>query len=208
MKSDFIFPEDIEAVVFDVYGTLAQIQDKRSPFKKLIDFASGQGIFERAFAVRLMSSEMGLEEAALALGVEVPTELMTELKSDLQAELDSITLYDDVIPALKSLRARGIRIGVCSNLAAPYAPPAKALLDGLLDDEAWSFIAGACKPNPFIYGYVCSGLRCHPSKLLMVGDTMEADVLGPRQVGIRSVHLARKGLSLSSDSISTLRALG
>lgn len=208
MTSDFIFPDDIEAVVFDVYGTLAKIQDKRSPFKRLIEFASGQGKFDRSFAVRLMSSEMDLEEAAQALGVEVPSQLMTELKADLQAELDSIVLYDDAVPCLKSLRDRGIRVGVCSNLAAPYAPPVKALLDGLLDDEAWSFIAGACKPNPFIYGYVCSGLRCHPRKLLMVGDTIEADVLGPRQVGIRSVHLARKGQSLSNDSISTLRALG
>jgi len=117
---------------------------------------------------------------------------LAALERDLLEELSSVTLYPDALAAISLLQEAGIKIAVCSNLASPYAVPVRLLLPAL-DAYCWSFAVGAIKPEPAIYQHVAHQLKCSPSSLAMIGDTLEADCLGPRRFGLQGFHLCRQG---------------
>ena len=191
MHSAFHLPSNVEAVVFDVYGTIAYIRDKRMPFRKMARMARERGLVSERFALELMSSRIDLSAAASLLGMTIDHETLNALECDLKAELESVTLFEDSTPALTELRLRGIKVAICSNLAQPYAAPVEGLIGDVIDVRAWSFDVGACKPDPEIYEFVCSSLGLPAGRVLMMGDTIEADVLGPRKIGMKSIHLDR-----------------
>lgn len=177
----------IRAVVFDVYGTLAEIRDRRSPFKQLLRYAQEQGRQPQPDdGALIMSYPGGLAEAAHRLGILPPLEVQTMLEAELAAELASIRLFDDVNATLADLKKRGFKLALCSNLAEPYAAPILALLDTTLDCYAWSFEVGTIKPDPKIYSYVLRHLGRSAEDVLFVGDSAEADLAGPTQIGMQT----------------------
>ncbi len=200
--------EKIRAIVFDVYGTLASIGDKRRPFAKLIRLGETRG---RARTNNdhhlLMSSPLSLREAADILGIKATPAELEGLEGDLEKELESITLYPEVLSTIRALQDRGIKIAVCSNLAAAYAPPITELLPMRLDTYAWSFEVRALKPDLRIYEHVCNALGCPPHQVLMVGDTREADVDGPREFGMQSILLDRRSMQNTRSRLSSLSGL-
>lgn len=153
-----------------------------------------------------MSTPVTLAGTSTFLGMPLPHEALVSLEEDLVAELASIRLFDDALPAIETLRASGVRIGLCSNLALPYAAPVIQLLPSL-DAYAWSFSVGAVKPDPAIYAALCEALNESPSRVLMVGDTFTADYEGPRDYGMQACHLVRGGSSAANVKISRLTEL-
>lgn len=197
----------IKAVVFDVYGTLVQIHDIRRPYRQLLALLEGQGRSPQPDdAARLMSTSADLAGTAALLGLPQPRDLLAKLEQDLTAELASVRLMPGALTTIRALQDAGIRVGLCSNLASPYAAPAKQLLPSL-DAYAWSFEAGAIKPDPKIYAFVCDALQVPPAQVLMVGDTMLADYEGPLAFGMQACHLAMDRRSTASTSIGRLAEL-
>ena len=198
----------IKAIVFDAYGTLVDITDRRRPYAKLLQALTATGRIPcESDAARLMSAPVGLAGTAHMFGVELPASILAPIEQDLFAELASVMLYPDTIRTMASLRQVGIKIGVCSNLAAPYAIPVKTLLPLPLDAYAWSFEVGAIKPDSAMYRLVCEMLACAPQEILFVGDRLDADYHGPRGVGMRSVHLVRHGDAQVTETIQSLDEL-
>lgn len=151
-----------------------------------------------------MARNLDLAAAALHFGFALPSEILAGLEEDLLVEIQSIRLFPDALSTFGNLRAAGYKVAICSNLAAPYAPPITSLAPFAFDSCTWSFEVGALKPDPKIYDHVCRSLECAPNEVLMVGDTLSADYDGPRKFGMRSVHLSRHGGSKARDSISSL----
>ncbi|WP_229208120.1 HAD family hydrolase [Duganella sp. Root198D2] len=198
----------VRAVVFDVYGTIATINSKRSPFAQLLQIGMVKGRAKTANDARtLMTQSWSLQGAADFLGIELTPAELDGLESDLETELDSIALYPDVLPTIRALQRRGIKIAVCSNLAEPYAAPIKRLLPVQLDAYAWSFERQAMKPDRALYEEVCEMLGCAPKQVLMIGDTRSADVDGPRGAGMQSILLDRNQTQDTKDTLSTLNGL-
>lgn len=198
----------VRAVVFDVYGTIATINSKRSPFARLLQIGIAKGRAKTEDDARtLMTKAWGLKEAADFLGIELTPAELDSLEHDLETELDSIALYPDALPTIRALQRRGIKIAVCSNLAEPYAAPIKRLLPVQLDAYAWSFERQAMKPDRAIYEEVCEMLGCAARQILMIGDTQTADVDGPRRAGMQSILLDRNRSQDSKDSLSTLNGV-
>lgn len=46
---------------------------------------------------------------------------------------------------------------------------------------------------PQIYAAIYDRYQCEPHQCLFVGDTLEADVTGPKQYGMKALHLSRNG---------------
>lgn len=182
----------IHAVVFDVFGTLAEIRDRRAPFRQLLQWLEEEGrIPHPEDAASLMSRPLGLAAALEIFGGHPPFALLGRWGTDLQAELASIRLYPEAAAVLRALRDAGYRLGVCSNLALPYGQAVMPLLPLKPDLYAWSYEVGAVKPDPAMYAYVVQHLGCRPEEVLFVGDTWEADYLGPTRFGMRAVHVCR-----------------
>jgi HAD superfamily hydrolase (TIGR01549 family) len=198
----------VKAILFDVYGTLAEIGDKRAPFRRLLQIGARQGRQPGSEDARtLMAQPLGLRDAADLLGIRLSDAEHAQLAADLKAEIASITPFADTLPTLQALQGRGYKLGLCSNLALDYAAPIMAALPFTLDAYTWSFDAAAIKPEPAIYAHACRQLGCAPGEVLMVGDTLEADVEGPRPFGMQGLLLDRKGRSRSKDALASLSAL-
>jgi HAD superfamily hydrolase (TIGR01549 family) len=172
--------DTIRAVCFDAFGTIVEITDKRRPFRVLQSEQLGASGARDA-----LIKPLSLREIAKSVGEA----RLAELEADLAAECGSIRLRRGMDLVWASLRSLGIKIGVCSNLAAPYEQPLLACLPGIPDALVLSFRAGVTKPQPAIYRMVCAKLQLTPSQILFVGDTLEADVLGPRTAGLFAISI-------------------
>ncbi|MDO6602962.1 YjjG family noncanonical pyrimidine nucleotidase [Arenibacter palladensis] len=51
-----------------------------------------------------------------------------------------------------------------------------------------SEMAGVKKPNPIIFRLALEKAKVQPHKSLMIGDSLEADILGARSVGLHTLH--------------------
>jgi HAD superfamily hydrolase (TIGR01509 family) len=174
----------IEAICFDAFGTLVEITDKRRPFQVILS----QGR-KRWRATDALKSPLGLRDIARVLAIEIGEARLSELERDLAAECRSIRLRPGIETIWASLRRAGLRIGICSNLALPYAEPLLAVVPGIPDALVLSFEVGLVKPQPEIFHLVCEQLGLSVEQILFVGDSPEADVLGPLAVGMHAMTI-------------------
>jgi HAD superfamily hydrolase (TIGR01549 family) len=197
------FSGEVKAVVFDAFGTLVQIRKQHRPYLHLLKRLRAAGrVPLPSDAVQIMLNDVDLAGALQMFNWDLPSSSIAELEAALQSELSTIQLYSDVLATLVSLRSNGLKIGICSNLAAPYAPAVKKLMPFELDAYAWSFEVGAVKPQKEIYQHVCALLRCQPSEVVMIGDTLEADCVAPNKYGMRGFHLTRDGKKSSEHCLT------
>ncbi|SDR51290.1 haloacid dehalogenase superfamily, subfamily IA, variant 3 with third motif having DD or ED/haloacid dehalogenase superfamily, subfamily IA, variant 1 with third motif having Dx(3-4)D or Dx(3-4)E [Paraburkholderia fungorum] len=187
------------AVVFDVFGTLVQIGDRRSPYRMLMHWMRDAGRRPRPEdAARLMSQPVPLSAVGPLFGVALPDDLLATAQRALDDEVRSLRLFPDATTTIARLRDADVRVGLCSNLASPYGDAVKGMLP-VLDGYAWSYEAGAVKPNPAIYQYILDQLGCPVQEVLFIGDTPAADVDGPRAFGMNARLIDRKaGQSLDA----------
>jgi HAD superfamily hydrolase (TIGR01549 family) len=186
----------IRGVVFDLFGTLLQIKSPQRPYKQLLKSSKGV-LSPHEFSISAMTSNQSLSEMTQSINKRLPVSQSINdepLNLLLKKELDSIDMYQDVIPILHALRARNIPFVCLSNLASPYAAPAEKLLSpyspkGIL----YSFSIGALKPDPHVFLLAADALSLPPASLLMIGDSFSSDVVGATRASYgHAAHLVRK----------------
>jgi HAD superfamily hydrolase (TIGR01662 family) len=121
-------------------------------------------------------------------------------------------LYDDVPDVIRELHARGLTIGLISNTQRCLASfQAHFALDGLFTVTVSSAEHGYMKPHPSIFHAALQRAGVSPADSVMVGDSVEHDIAGARQIGMRAVLVARPGrhaeCPFDVPVISTLREL-
>jgi HAD superfamily hydrolase (TIGR01662 family) len=101
----------------------------------------------------------------------------------------------DALPTLAMLREQGYRIGLISN--AGYDDDVQVLVDqaGLrpyLEFIITSASAGVRKPHPDIFRSALDFFQVQPAQAVMIGDFLQADVLGAKRLGMGSVWITRR----------------
>jgi len=61
-------------------------------------------------------------------------------------------------------------------------------ISGYFDQVIDSEMAGVKKPDPIIFHLALERTRVLPQNALMIGDSLEADILGARAVGFHTIH--------------------
>jgi len=107
--------------------------------------------------------------------------------------------YDDVTPALSSLRARGLRVGVMSDADCAWLHASIARNGLELDAVVCSEDVGCYKPHPKPFHAIAEALEVEPSETVYVGDTPRLDIVGARNVGMTAVWLNRRSLVWPDD---------
>jgi len=98
--------------------------------------------------------------------------------------------YADTRVTLETLRERGMKIGVVSNVPVDLRPVFAAhRLDRLVDSFTHSFEVGAEKPDPAIFLAAAKALGVGPPETLMVGD--HAVDAGAERAGMRVLILPK-----------------
>ncbi len=127
-------------------------------------------------------------------GLDVTLRLAAEVWGLASRIPKEFTLFDDVLPALQSLKEGGLVLGVISNLRRQMDDLCQRLgLAPYLDFCITSAEAGAEKPHPPVFLAALHRAKVSPGEALHVGDQYQADVKGARAVGITPVLLDREG---------------
>ena len=88
---------------------------------------------------------------------------------------------------IKTLHARGYKLGIISNLIGEYEIPEWLKADGLdeyFDAVILSPVTGLRKPDPRMYLLVCEQLGLEPGECASVADNLDRDITGAIAAGI------------------------
>jgi HAD superfamily hydrolase (TIGR01549 family) len=104
--------------------------------------------------------------------------------------------FPEALPVLRELAARGLRLGMFSN--ATHDPFIQRLVDqfgfrAYLEPALSSAGTGIRKPDPAAFAPILATWDLPPGSVVVVGDTLDADILGAKQAGMRSVWIHSRG---------------
>lgn len=117
-------------------------------------------------------------------------------------------LFDDALPALQRLADAGIESIAVSNhiWALPEIVDtlgAGALFGGVITSAR----LGYRKPHPAIFAAALRLTSARADKIVMVGDSMSADVRGAEAAGMHAVLIDRAGTRELPEDVHVIRSL-
>ncbi|MBD3420215.1 MAG: HAD-IA family hydrolase [Chitinivibrionales bacterium] len=203
-----------KAVFFDVGGTLltphpsvgALYAHHAARFGMHIDPQQTQQAFKQAFA-RSKPHRLDCEKEEKAWWIAIVKDTIHQLTPLRQfdaffesvwnafAQADAWRMFDDVIPALRAGKARGLHIGIVSNWDSRLPVLLRNLkLDHYIDSLSVSAQLGAAKPDGHIFKHALHQAGCLPREALHIGDLIKEDYYGAQQAGIVPVLIKRFGM--------------
>jgi putative hydrolase of the HAD superfamily len=139
--------------------------------------------------------EKALRKSKLeVLGVNLIQNAMTEFYGP---EVEAWQVYPDTVETLTALKNDGFKMGLISNAKSDWAVHAilqRRDLQKYFDVVVTSAQVRIRKPRPDIFNRALAALDAKPPEAVFVGDSLEADVLGARSLGIKSIHVRRRPL--------------
>ncbi len=181
------------AVLFDVFGTLIDLPEA-SPYADLLAPLGLPGARVRELMDGFLTEPLPtLAEAVRSVvdgqaGVSIRPETLARAEASLSAQLRGCRLVDGALEVMQELAARGLQLGLVSNMAGPYVEPIRSLgLARLVQAEIYSFNVGWLKPDPRIFHLALTRLGVEPAETIMVGDNPLDDVEGARSAGIGAI---------------------
>ena len=208
---------EVLAVLLDLYDTLAWTQWPTMRAELEDRFGIGEADLLRAFTTTRQARSIGaygtaegdLAAVLEAAGVSADEELVHELNETRMKAFaeNSVHLWEDSLPTLRELRARGLRTAIVSNCDHSTRPIVDELgLEREADAVVLSFEVGVAKPDPAIYQAALDALAARPEEAVLVDD-QAAYCEGAEAIGIRSFLILRddadrpEGISAPGDRL-------
>lgn len=221
----------VKAVIFDIDNTLYSFSYAHDwAMKALCDYCQRElnlspEDFRAASTRAMLRQKTGNEESVCWHSRCVRFQLVMEeyglplRYAGILNELYWNTLLDHIVPSpgvidtVHALRARGIRLGVASDMTLDWQLKKLHRLT-LLDDFHFlvtSEEAGVEKPHPRLFQICIQKAGCLPEECLMIGDNLKKDILGAQRAGMHALWFQpdRQQAALSPDvkSIPTFQGL-
>jgi len=220
-------PNPIRAITIDALGTLLELVPPAPRLRAGLRERFGLEVSEGA-AAGAMRAEIGFYRAHLHLGRDQAglaalrrrcAEVLRDTLPAPDLGLDALTEvlleairfepFPDTVPALRELRAAGIRLVAASNWdVSLHEQLERTGLRPLLDGAVSSAEAGAAKPDPAILVRALQIAGAEPRHAWHVGDDLEADVGAARAAGVRPVLIDRGGDSDVPAGVLRIASLG
>jgi HAD superfamily hydrolase (TIGR01509 family) len=212
----------VQAVVFDLFDTLVLIEnsDLYYPlcFQMLYDslvqdkidvsFKDFKQVYDEVRELMLAETELDLTEPHF--NVRVSRTLMkfgydfrdsdpvvvNATKAFADGLINHLILDDDVNYVLKNLYGK-YKLGLISNLRIPEL--GRELLKKYSLEEYFDVILisgeeNVRKPNPLIFEKALKLLGVKASESVFIGDMLDLDVIGPKNVGMKTIFIKRRPL--------------
>ena len=209
----------IKAVFFDMYGTLAGFRPSRYEIQSQACAPFGVQVTQEGITAGYASADayMAQQNSVYPIRLRSPEEkdrffseyerlILVRAGADVTAEqaLDiwraigevkyGLAAFDDVAPVMDVLAARGLVIGMITNIDRDGVELAAGLgLAGRLDVIVTSGEVGADKPSPRIFVEALRRAGVEAGQAVHVGDQPASDVDGALAAGISAVLLDRDG---------------
>ena len=149
-----------------------------------------------------------VDAAFRGLSPKPPSQTFFSALYDRFSEPEAWHVFEDVVPALEALAARGLKLGVISNWDDRLVPLLRRLkLHAYFQAEVVSCQLGAPKPSATIFEQAARELALSPGAILHVGDSPEMDLAGARAAGFQAVLVRRGDGAPQHGVIRSLREL-
>jgi putative hydrolase of the HAD superfamily len=210
----------IKAVLFDMFDTLMLIEKNHEFYSpslmRMYRYLNKNGIdvpFDKFNAVYIevrdalyAKADLNFEEPhfnvrvsealkSLGYNYDVSSPLVIEATGEFCEEFMKYVRIDENAEAmLKGVHGR-YKLGIISNFAIPECV-LKLLkvnnLNGLFDVVVVSAAVNKRKPSPEIFQSTLKALGVSASETVFVGDTIDADIEGPKAVGMKTIYIERR----------------
>jgi len=206
----------IKAIVFDLYGTLIDIEtdeSKEEIYRAIAHYLTYHRVYlhrwevrERYYRIMKQQKEVRGEEYP-EIDVEaiwneflmqegIRSELIRGQLAKVIAHIyraisrHRLQLYPDVKRVLNELQAK-YRLALISDAQSCYAlPEIRAVgLEGYFEPVVISSHYGFRKPDPRLFQRALDKLKLKPAEVIWVGNDMFRDIHGAKQVGIKSIFI-------------------
>ena len=211
---------DIEAVVFDLDGTLL---DRRRSFERFIrnQWKRFSRYLHAIHPDQYVQTLVGLDRdgygprdelfAGLIAQFALPSDLADTLLIDYRAGFPSACLlFPDVARTLAALRASGLKLGLVTNGSVRMQSQKLECLSlsSAFDAILISAAEGVSKPDPEIFHRALGRLRAHPARSIFVGDHPDVDIGGARAAGMHAVWRRDPTVSRVVKADATIEEVG
>jgi putative hydrolase of the HAD superfamily len=196
MHLDGTWPEIFERSVADLAAFLDghNLAVSGEAFARALLERRSQGFVQARETMREVTAEESMRWTFAHFGLPAPDPALVT------AAIDAFFAYEEAhwfvdpeaLPLLRRLASQGLRLGMFSN--ATDDPFIQRLVDRFgfrlwLDPALSSAGTGIRKPDPTAFVPILEAWQLPPALVAVVGDTLEADILGAKQAAMRSVWI-------------------
>ena len=142
--------------------------------------------------VKLASIRAGMWQAALeSVGVDDSSVAQRSAERYNAYRIKYFTLFPGATDVLRSLRERGMKLGIVTNGLSETHREKIALLQisDYFDAIFLSDEVGMVKPDPLLFAHACRTLGGAPAHAAMVGDRYDRDIRGAMDAGLYTIWL-------------------
>lgn len=173
--------QDKKLIAFDLYGTCVD-----HPFKDYRLSWELRNIMKTNSITLQDIQEWKIEKDWVK--IKLDNEFIENIRKDIKWTF----LFPETLETLKYIKSRWYQTAVVSNLSKDYAEPLHRLIPQWnFDYEVLSFDVWATKPDPKIYEYLKSLSWIDFKDIIMIWDSLKADVIWSNNVWITPIHLNR-----------------
>jgi HAD superfamily hydrolase (TIGR01549 family) len=210
----------IKAVLFDMFDTLMLIERNHEFYSpslmRMYRYLNNHGInvpfeeFNQAYIKArdelYVKADANLEEPhfnvrisdtlkSLGYNYDDSNPIVTQATSEFCEEfMKFVRIDDDAEAMLRSLHGK-YKIGLVSNFAIPecvHKLLKASNIDGFFDAIVISGAINKRKPSPEIFQRTLKMLDVSTDETVFVGDTIDADIEGPKAVGMKAIYIERR----------------
>jgi len=202
-----------KAVLFDFWGTLVQ-QGAYSPLKQTyrmmcprMHFGEFVEQFERVAMTKPYDDQMQMfRDAFDAMGLRAQDWIIEKLVGIWNKNKLLAQPYPETIETLEMLKKKGVKIAIVSNTPKLSVDGVleKFGFDKLFDAVCFSYDAGYLKTDPELFEIALEKLGVAKEDAVMVGDSLETDIVGAENAGVTAVLIDRKGTREYKNKIQSL----
>lgn len=206
----------IKAVLFDFWGTLVE-NGARSPtrgtlmiLRAPIEYKDFITRFEEIFFTQeFPSQEDAFKTVCEAFNVRPYPIVISKLIGLWNKNKLFAKAYPETAEVLQQLKDKGIKLAVVSNTHQGAVEEVLQKLDlaKYFDAVVLSYQHNTLKQHGTLYDIALEQLGISKDEALVVGDSVETDLVGAKEAGIKGVLIDRKGTREYPDKIAALNEL-
>ena len=208
----------IKAIIFDFWGTLVENGVNSSPLKQVMSIMHLDNLPFSAFVASFERSFMTKRYESLAEGFEITCKNF-DIRYNQRVIDDLIGLWNknrllakpfpETIKVLEELKAKGLKLALISNTDAFSIEPLleKYGMSKYFDAIVMSYKTGILKTDKKSFEIILKELGIEKEEVIMVGDSLQSDIAGAQNAGIKGVLVDRRNMREYENKVSNLEEL-
>lgn len=206
----------VKAVLFDFWGTLVN-NGTYSPIRQTyrilrlrMRFGEFVERFERVLMTKPYEDQIkGFQEVCKEFNIEPKPEIIDRLVGVWNKNKLLARLYPETIEVLEKLKQKKLKLAIISNTHSFSTEPVieKFDLAKYFDAIVLSYQHGFLKTDRELFEIALKKLRVKKADALMVGDSIQTDIQGAENAGLKAILVDRTGRREFPNSIKNLTEL-